>query len=74
MKRKPVFSHNELMCHIAQNPNQLTSAIQMSCYQDFKDLVKEQEECFQIAANMVTIVYMPVLYLENSSDGGIGQK
>jgi hypothetical protein len=52
MRRKPVFSHDELICMIAQQPNKLCPSLQLACYQDLKEMIREQEDYFQAAASM----------------------
>ena len=58
MKRPPVFSHDELMCSISQNTENVSTPILKACYLDLKEMVKIEEEHLMLAAKMVGIIQM----------------
>lgn len=51
--RPTVFSHDELLCTIAEQPRDATQAILKACYEDMKDMIKEEEETLKTVANLV---------------------
>ena len=51
--RPSVFSHNELVCTIAEDPRDSSQAILKACYEDMKEMIREEEEALKTVANLV---------------------
>lgn len=51
--RPTVFSHNELVCSIAETPRDASQAILKACYEDMKEMIREEEEALKTVANLV---------------------
>lgn len=51
--RPSVFSHNELVCTIAEDPRDSSQAILKGCYEDMKEMIREEEDALKTVANLV---------------------
>lgn len=51
--RPSVFSHNELVCTIAEDPRDASYAILKACYEDMKEMIREEEDALKTVANLV---------------------
>ena len=56
MRRNPVFSHDELICKLIMQPDQLELCLLNSAMEDAKRMVKEETKLRNALNEMVSVI------------------